>query len=80
MLARQTVNFAKLENTFSSKAKPEPVYRRMHSLFAKGFMGETGTVRFIFPRFCWHSVRFTPDRSTWEHGKFCINLLVLTVV
>ena len=80
LFVRQTVNLSALKNAFSSKAKPESIYRRMQRFFAGALIGRTDVARFVFPVFGWQNVRFTLDRTTWEYGKSCINILVLAVV
>ena len=34
----------------------------------------------VFPVFSWQNVRLTLDRTTWEYGKSCINILALAIV
>ena len=73
LFVRQTVNLSALKNAFSSKAKPESIYRRMQRFFAGTLIGRTDVARFVFSVFCWQNVRLTLDRTTWEYGKSCIN-------
>ena len=80
LFVRQTVNLSALKNAFSSKAKPESIYRRMQRFFAGNLIGRTDVARFVFSVFGWQNVRLTLDRTTWEYGKSCINILVLAVV
>ena len=80
LFVRQTVNLSALKNAFSSKAKPESIYRRMQRFFAGALIGRTDVARFVFSVFGWQNVRLTLDRTTWEYGKSCINILVLAVV
>ena len=42
--------------------------------------GRTEVAHFVFPIFGRQNVRLTLDRTTWEYGKSCINILVLAVV
>ena len=67
-----------LKNTL--KAKPESIYRRMQRFFAGNLIGRTDVARFVFSVFGWQNVRLTLDRTTWEYGKSCINILVLAIV
>lgn len=80
LFVRQTVNLSALKNAFSSKAKPESIYRRMQRFFAGNLIGRTDVARFVFSVFGWQNVRLALDRTTWEYGKSCINILVLAVV
>ena len=80
LFVRQTVNLSALKNAFSSKARPESIYRRMQHFFAGNLIGRTGVARFVFPVFGWQNLRLTLERTTWEYGKSCINILVLVVV
>ena len=80
LFVRQTVNLSALKNAFSSKAKPESIYRRMQRFFAGALIGRTDVARFVFSVFGWQNVRPTLDRTTWEYGKSCINILVLAIV
>ena len=73
LFIRQTVNLSALKNAFSSKAKPESIYRRMQRFFAGNLIGRTGVARFVFSVFGWQNVRLALDRTTWEYGKSCIN-------
>ena len=52
----------------------------MQRFFAGNLIGRTDVARFVFPVFGWQNVRLTLDRTTWEYGKSCINILVLAVV
>ena len=45
--------------------------------FAGNLIGRTDVVRFVFSVFGWQEVRLTLDRTAWEYGKSCINILVL---
>ena len=80
LFVRQTVNLSALKNVLSSKTKPESIYRRMQRFFAGNLIGRTDVARFVFSVFGWQNVRLTLDRTTWEYGKSCINILVLAVV
>ena len=77
---RKMSNLSARKNAFSSKAKPESIYRRMQRFFAGALIGRTDVARFVFSVFGWQNVRLTLDRTTWEYGKSCINILVLAVV
>ena len=52
----------------------------MQRFFAGNPIGRTDVARFVFPVFGWQNVRLPLDRTTWEYGKSCINILVLAVV
>nr|WP_245951044.1 hypothetical protein [Cardiobacterium valvarum] len=80
LFVRQTVNLSALKNAFSSKARPESIYRRMQRFFAGDLIGRTDVACFVFPVFGWQNLRLTLERTTWEYGKSCINILVLAVV
>ena len=80
LFVRQTVNLSARKNAFSSKAKPESIYRRMQRFFAGNLVGGTGVARFAFPLPGWQNICLTLDRMTWEYGKSCINILLLAVV
>ena len=80
LFVRQTVNLSALKNVLSSKTKPESIYRRMQRFFAGNLIGKTDVARFVFSVFGWQNVRLTLDRTTWEYGKSCINILVLAVI
>nr|WP_314385257.1 hypothetical protein [uncultured Cardiobacterium sp.] len=45
------VNLSALKNAFSSKARPESIYRRMQCFFAGNLIGRTDVARFVFPIF-----------------------------
>ena len=53
LFVRQTGNLSALKNAFSSKAKPESIYRRMQRFFAGNLIGRTDVARFVFPVFGW---------------------------
>ena len=67
-----------LKNTL--KAKPEAIYRRMQHFFAGNLIGRTDVARFVFSVSGGQNVRLTLNRTTWDYGKSCINILVLAVV
>ena len=52
----------------------------MQRFFAGNLIGRTDVDRFVFSVFGWQNVRLTLDRTTWEYGKSCINILVRAVV
>ena len=52
----------------------------MQRFFAGNLIGRTDVARFVFSVFGWQNVRLTLDRTTWEYGKSCINILVLAIV
>ena len=52
----------------------------MQRFFAGNLIGRTDVARFVFSVFGWQNVRLTLDRTTWEYGKSCINILVPAVV
>ena len=62
------------------KGKPESIYRRMQRFFAGNLIGRTDVDRLVFSVFGWQNVRLALDRTTWEYGKSCINILVRAVV
>ena len=62
------------------KGKPESIYRRMQRFFAGNLIGRTDVARFVFSVFGWQNVRLALDRTTWEYGESCINILVRAVV
>ena len=80
LFVRQTVNLSARKNAFSSKARPESIYRRMQRFFAGNLVGITGVARFAFPLPGWQNICPTLDRTTWEYSKSCINILLLAVV
>ena len=66
LFVRQTVNLSALKNAFSSKAKPESIYRRMQRFFAGNLVGRTGVARFAFPLSGWQT---SASPSTARHGN-----------
>jgi len=51
----------------------------MQHFFVGNLIGRTDVARFVFPAFGWQNVRLTLNRTTWDYGKSCINILVLAV-
>ena len=80
LFVRQTVNLSARKNAFSSKARPESTCRRTQRFFAGNLVGITGVARFAFSLPGWQNICPTLDRTTWEYGKSCINILLLAVV
>ena len=66
LFVRQTVNLSALKNAFSSKAKPESIYRRMQRFFAGNLIGRTDVARFVFPVF---GGKTSTSPSTTRHGN-----------
>jgi hypothetical protein len=74
------VNFTKIANTFSGRAKTDSVYKRIQRFF-KGFKIDSKIIaQFVLTLLPEGPYWLTMDRTNWKFGKIDINILTVGVI